>query len=880
MEQIETSSMSPDKKSWRLLFPRLAVRLLMLNTQKTKSEKQIFAGFFFALLALLFVGLISITSNNKLQKAANQIKHSLEVLQKEDEILSLLKDIETGTRGYALTGDTSFLQQYRITNTVIPSEILILEQLTADNPIYHKYIDSLKVLIDAKMEFVGNTIKLRNEKGLPGAINQIVGKKGKVVMDQIRNLIAKMKSTEGKLLNERSREEIKKAEHAKIVMLVFIFLLLGLLAFVYYILSNDITKRKRAETTLKDMVEDLRRLATVVSDSNDAVILHDLDGKILAWNRGAKMTYGYTESEALGKNVRDIVAETDRDAALTLIRRIKEGEIIKSFELRRVTKDGRILDVWLTTTLLTDENGNPVAIATTERDITERKQAEVNRIEKESAEAASHMKSEFLANMSHEIRTPMNAILGYAELLGFLVEDITQKKYLESIKSSGRGLLMLINDILDLSKIEAGKTELHFEFVDTRFFFSEFKQIFSLKVLEKELEFILDITSGTPAGIYIDEARLRQVLFNLLGNAIKFTEKGFVKLKVHTENHQVLIINEDKNLEYIDLIIEVEDSGIGISKEFQKEIFKPFVQQQEQSTKKYGGTGLGLAITLRLVELMNGTIELHSDYNEGSIFRIKIPDVAYIRNFEKSIEKVHINPSEIIFEKATLLIADDVNHNRSYLKDALSSSNLTIIEAENGLEAYFTAKNTVPDLIITDIQMPVLDGFGLLEKLKADESLKHIPVIAYSASVMKSQQKRILDSEFAGLLIKPVRVSELYTELIKILPHTINKVKDTVQMETEIALLKVIRNLPELVNALENRFKNIWKTFEVRQPISEIIDFGQQLIVLGKEHEAAVIIDYGNSLLIAADSFDIESILKLIKQYPEIIKKLQTPNLS
>ena len=235
-------------------------------------------------------------------------------------------------------------------------------------------------------------------------------------------------------------------------------------------------------------------------------------------------------------------------------------------------------------------------------------------------------KSEFLANMSHEIRTPMNAVLGYAELLGFMLEDKTQRDYIESIKSSGRSLLTLINDILDLSKIEAGKLELQFEFVNSQSFFSEFERIFSLRLSEKGLKFILEISSGTPAGIYIDDARLRQIILNLVGNAVKFTEKGSIRLKVYTENPQIINYSKGKTEEFIDLIIEVTDTGIGISKEMQEEIFNPFVQGQGQNVKKYGGTGLGLAITQRLVQLMNGTIDLDSQLNKGSSFKIKIPE--------------------------------------------------------------------------------------------------------------------------------------------------------------------------------------------------------------------------------------------------------------
>ncbi len=643
--------------------------------------------------------------------------------------------------------------------------------------------------------------------------------------------------------------------------------------------ERDITDRNKAEAALKEKLEDMARLATVVSDSNDAVILSDLDGKITAWNKGAKETYGYSEAEALKMNVREIVAEEDREAAMTLIKKIKTGDVVKSFELRRVTKDGKILDVWLTTTLLTDEEGKPVAIATTERDITERKQDADNRIAKEIAESSNRMKSEFLANMSHEIRTPMNAILGYAELLGFLVEEKIQKNYLESIKSSGRGLLSLINDILDLSRIEAGKIELRYEFVDTHFFFSEFRQIFSLKIAEIGLEFILDISSGIPAGIYVDEARLRQVLFNLIGNAIKFTETGYVKLKIYTVNPNIHKVQKENKEEPIDLIIEVEDSGIGISKEFQDEIFKPFVQQQQQSTKKYGGTGLGLSITMRLVELMNGTIGLFSEPGKGSTFRVMIPEVICLKKFEKSNDEVHINPSDVVFEKATVLVADDVGHNRSYLKDALKNSNITVLEAENGLVAYYMIKENIPDLIISDIQMPGLDGFELLEKVKSDIALMHIPMIAYSASVMKTQEERILKSKFNGLLIKPVKVSELYLELIKYLPHKRLEPDKTVENKTLTDQLDTVKDLPELVNSLQTYYNNEWGRFELIQPIDEIYEFGKQLISLGNKHIAPVITDYGNDLLIAAESLDIKSIITLIKGFPVLIGKFQSPGI-
>jgi PAS domain S-box-containing protein len=605
-----------------------------------------------------------------------------------------------------------------------------------------------------------------------------------------------------------------------------------------------------------------------------------------------KMT-GYSRKELIGKRSGMVYAtkEEFETAGIEKFKQINESGT-GSVETRFKRKDRRILNIFLSFAAL-DKHDLTKGVTFSIMDITERKLAEeallkhrdhleelVNeRTEelsksKKEAEEANKAKSEFLANMSHEIRTPMNAVLGYAELLGFMLEDKTQRDYLESIKSSGRSLLTLINDILDLSRIEAGKLELQFEFVNSQAFFSEFERIFSLRLSEKGLKFILEISSGTPSGIYIDDARLRQIILNLIGNATKFTEKGSIRLKVYAENPQIINYTKGKAEEFIDLIIEVSDTGIGISKEMQEEIFNPFVQGQGQNVKKYGGTGLGLAITQRLIQLMNGTIDLDSQLNKGSSFKIKIPGVSYLRDFEKRTEEIQLDPADIVFEKATIIIADDVEHNRRYLKDALRKTNIEVVEANDGQEALFLAKKIVPDLIITDIRMPVLDGFDLLNKIKSDDELKHIPVIAYSASVMKAQKDRIRKSEFAGLLIKPVQVTELYLELMNNLPYKSAKVPGKEQSVPEINLTKEISDLPGLIHSLNTRFKDIWMTFGSRQPIGEVRDFGSQLVTLGKNHNAEIITGYGDELVIAADSFNIEAILNLIRKYTRIVELL------
>lgn len=524
-------------------------------------------------------------------------------------------------------------------------------------------------------------------------------------------------------------------------------------------------------------------------------------------------------------------------------------------------------------------------------DITERKQAEEeleryrNHLEEmieqrtkelaeaqKASEAANKAKSDFLANMSHEIRTPMNALLGYSELLAPLVSDPIQKEYVHSMQSSGNSLLTLINDILDLSKIEAGKRESQYEYVDTESLFKEMENIFSLKCTDKGIEFLFEVSSGLPPGIYIDETAVRQMLLNLLGNAIKFTDKGYVKLSAYPENQRYKK-HKDQSEEIFDLIIEVEDTGMGISKDQQNKIFDVFRQIDPVNTKKTGGTGLGLAITKKLIEMMNGSISINSKLNKGTTFHVTLPEVSFLQELHRVDREIQVNPEEVIFEEGTVLVVDDVESNRKVFTDALRNTSLDVHEAGNGEEAYNLAKKIKPDLIITDIKMPDMDGFELLEKIKSHNKLKDIPVLAYTAEAIKSQMERIMKSEFAGVMIKPTKINKLYLELMNLMPHKV------IEMETE-EVKESIHDIPDehltpLINELEGDLYSTWKKFKNRQPLNEVKEFGKDIVALGEKYQAKRLEKYGKELVDAAGQFNVSNILLLLKKYPEKIEELK-----
>lgn len=483
---------------------------------------------------------------------------------------------------------------------------------------------------------------------------------------------------------------------------------------------------------------------------------------------------------------------------------------------------------------------------------------------KDVAENIARQKSEFLANMSHEIRTPMNSVIGFTEILDKEIQNPLHKEYLSSIKKGGDSLLRIINDILDLSKIEAGKLEIKQESINPTNMFLEIESIFHSKIISKNITFIVEIDKTIPKYIIMDGVRIRQILFNLIGNAIKFTEKGHIKLKV--EN-----VYKDNIKSKIDLIFSVEDTGIGIDGNNLKSIFNAFEQVKNQDVAKYGGTGLGLAICAKLVHMMNGEIEVQSEKNKGSIFRVILRDIP-VSSMEEEIISNKLSASNIAFEKAQILVVDDVEENRKLVQASLKDYDIDLIMANNGQEALNKLKNISVDLILMDLRMPVMDGYEAAMIIKNDERLKNTPLIALTASVMGKDLEKVSKYGFDGYLRKPVILDDLIEELGKYLKYYF--VNEDF-LEKDIYKVIDIKKLQEVIEKLENELRDEWKEIKDGGDFSLIEEFAQKLYDLSIQKDIYLLKDYSSELLKNIEAFDIEKVDYLMNTYIELIDNLK-----
>jgi signal transduction histidine kinase/DNA-binding response OmpR family regulator len=494
------------------------------------------------------------------------------------------------------------------------------------------------------------------------------------------------------------------------------------------------------------------------------------------------------------------------------------------------------------------------------------------------AEAANAAKSEFLANMSHEIRTPMNAILGFSELLRTRIAASRERNYLDAISSSGRTLLTLINDILDLSKIEAGKLEIQMEPVSVAAVVDELQKLFSIKATEKGLSLLVEVDPRLPGGLLLDEVRIRQVLFNIVGNALKFTEKGRVTIRSGFQLAARSTAAEPDETRG-DLILEVEDTGIGIPDDQKDRIFAAFSQVAGQSTRKFGGTGLGLTISRRLVEMMNGTIALDSAVGRGTTFRVTLRDVA-IADLRVACGFASNSAGDLSrFAPVTFLVADDVSLNRDLVAGFLEGTAHRMVTASNGFEAVEAAIKYKPDVILMDMRMPGMDGREATLRIKAIPELESVPVIAVTASSFLEEEaatRKICD----GFIRKPFNGADLAAELDRFLKPAAGA--DPLAAETPAdateavapASAEALARRPALIERLRAEARDVWPRLRETRAMGEIEEFACRLKEHAQSGEWPEFLAYAAKLEQQVQEFDIEALPRTLDEFPDRLARL------
>ena len=520
-------------------------------------------------------------------------------------------------------------------------------------------------------------------------------------------------------------------------------------------LNTDLERKVEERTRELGISEERYRL--IYEHAADAIIITDTANHVISVNEQACRQYGYEREEFLNLRVSDI--DTPEDAAhfpgrLALVAR--DGRA--SFEAVHRDATGRVIPVDVMVAKMMFD-GKPCAMSIC-RDITERKKYERELEEaRRAADVANRAKSEFLANMSHEIRTPMNGIMGMAQLLEYTRLTAEQREYLDAIRSSSESLLSLINDVLDLSRIESGKIELEHRDFSLRVSISDVIKTQISLVHGKGLTMEVDIPAAVPDNLTGDQLRLKQILLNLLGNAIKFTAQGGIRITVAVS---------ERHGDVATLQIGVTDSGIGISSEAIRKIFDPFVQADSSTTRQFGGTGLGLAICTRLTELMGGRIWAESSEGSGSTFFLQLPfavnEAVVAHRYPRSSDKA---PPRWDGPPLRILLVDDQEINLAFAARILQRAGHSIDQARDGREALDKWERDPFDLILMDVQMPIMGGVEATQAIRERErsSGGHIPIIAVTARALHDERKQIQSQGFDGYVVKPFELGELFGEM-------------------------------------------------------------------------------------------------------------------
>lgn len=725
----------------------------------------------FVVILLLSAGTLAyslVSRDASVDRTDDQVKHTHMVIIEAEQVAAYVEGMLAAQRGYIITGNKSFLLDYEHRKALISESIAKLTELTRDNPSQQSRLNEIR----------NNLTELTTK--LEERAARFRPKLDPVVLDNVE-MITNFQQTIGRinqsvlneeysLLNHRVQAiEQKKGEYRATMLIglaVGTVLLLMLNGFLLYTQQ----RRGKAEATLKS-AED--RFALAIDGTQDGIFDWDIvSGAVYYSGRFFEML-GYERKSVKGtlQEFKNLLHPDDADRLWTYVSQYLSGQLSEYWvEFRMKHNSGRWVWIQSRAKALFDDSGKAVRLVGAHTDISAMKQAQHRlRTEKLEAERANQAKTDFLAHMSHEIRTPLTAISGIAEILQRNPENLNEKQtqLVKTLASSSSSLKDLINDILDYSKIESGEIDLTNEHFSLEEVMEGVVSIMSLKASEKAISFVFDYHTLKNTDFYGDKLRLRQILINLAGNAIKFTDQGGVTINAAMENR------EGNHF----LRVEMSDTGIGIAPENFDLVFERFKQADQSVSRRYGGTGLGLSISRNLARLMGGDIFLSSETGKGSTFTLILPfkDAAPKKIgpvAERDGRKMDDRLKKLVTGETKVLVVEDYEGNVVVVSYFLEDLGISYDVASNGVQALQKWESTHYDLILMDVQMPEMDGFAAtreIRRLEKERQLARTPIIGMTAHALVGDKDKCIEVGMDAYLPKPLVEADLKSEILHFL---------------------------------------------------------------------------------------------------------------
>lgn len=682
--------------------------------------------------------------------------HTDVVLRELELVRARAADTETTARNYFLTAEPGYLQELRNSSRITDAHLQYLRNLTADNERQQHNLDRLEILLKRRATSMQQAVRAPEGTRAARASKRAFFDARRHNRDKLRSVLSEMEAEEIRLLGQRN-EAARRSDHRTTELIaagtLAAVVLLLLAAAVIYV---DMARRKRTGDALHESQESFRAFM----DNNPAVaFIKDDQGRCIYINPTMERVFSVRLEDRRGKgNFEWLPPDADREICENDAKVLRSGESLEIVETVP-TRDGTARQ-WLTFKFrlrgVSCRLLGGVAI-----DITERVQAQEKlREAKEAADAANRLKSEFLANVSHEIRTPMNGILGATQLAFDTELTMEQREYLEVVRVSAESLETILNDVLDFSTLDSGTLELQPVEFDLRDSVSQSLKCLAPRADEKRLDLRCEISPDAPTRVLGDPTRLRQIITNLTGNAIKFTETGEVVLSVSVQSQD----QEASTLQFA-----VKDTGIGIASNKQASIFEAFTQEDGSSTRKYGGMGLGLSISKQLIELMGGRIWVETERGKGSTFYFS----ARFTSVQGTASSRRVQNLSML-ERLRVLVVDDHESSRRLLETTLVHWKMIPTSAASASQALEILQQSIRDgepypLILLDDGLRGTGGFELAERIRQTPELKQSTIMMLTAAGQRGDASRCRDLSVAAYLIKPVSPSELLAAILQVM---------------------------------------------------------------------------------------------------------------